>query len=162
MKLTGFVALCAVVLFAACNKSEDPKDDTKPGDTPGKSAKRQLLEAGKWQLTAEIATANYMGKDTTVDLYADMEECDKDDFVVFAGDGTVTVDENADKCDDDNQLETFTWALLDNDTRIALVDSNPDTFDIIELTATQWKFKKTEANSSGVPVNWISTYKNIK
>lgn len=162
MKLTGFVALCAVVLFAACNKSEDPKDDTKPGDTPGKSAKRQLLEAGKWQLAAEIATASYMGKDTTIDLYAEMDECDKDDFVIFGADGIATIDESANKCAHDEQVETADWALLDNDTRLALVDSNPDTFDIMELTATQLKFKKTEENSSGIPVSWISTFKNIK
>jgi hypothetical protein len=103
-----------------------------------------------------------MGKDTTVDLYAvDMDECDKDDFVLFITDGKGTIDENTNKCTDDNQVENFTWALLNSDSRLALVDSNPDTFDV-EITSAQFKIKFTGLNNSGDTIYYVDTYKNIK
>lgn len=38
---------------------------------------------GKWQMIAYTGSATYMGKDTTADLYALMQQCDKDDFILF-------------------------------------------------------------------------------
>jgi hypothetical protein len=154
MKLTGvFVTVCAVfVFFAACKKKE-PENNL--------SAKAQLLVAGKWQMSASTATINYMGKDSTMDLYTQEDECDKDDFILFADNGKVTIDEAANKCPDDQQIETANWVLLNSDSRLAIVDSNPDTFDV-EIASTQFKLKLTLPNSSGTPVTYIETYKNIK
>lgn len=159
-KLT--LALLFIAGLASCEKEEDPVDNNNTNNTDNLSAQGKLLVAGKWQMTTYIATATYMGKDTTVDYFIDMDECDKDDFVQFAADGTSTIDENTNKCADDNQVESGKWALLNNDTRLALVDSNPDTFDVVEISTTQLKFKITEPNSSGVPITDIITYKNIK
>ena len=100
--------------------------------------------------------------DTTLDVYKGMDECDKDDFILFADNGTGTIDENANKCSDDQQVGSFKWALLANDTRLALVDSNPDTFDVVTMTGTEMKLKIVKPNSSGQPVTTINTYKNIK
>ena len=147
---------CGVVLLAACNKSSSDDDNNNL------SARGKLLVDAKWQVIANTATLNYMGKDTTIDLYATTDECDKDDFVIYKSDGTGFIDENTNKCADDGQVENFTWALLDGDTRLALVDSNPDTVTIIELTSMQSKISITKPNSSGVPVTNTLTLKNIK
>jgi hypothetical protein len=158
MKLTGtFVAICCgVALFAACKK-----DNSNSNNNNNPSATAQTLEAGKWQLTAAVATLNYMGKDTSEDEYSKKDACEKDNFLIFASNGTVTVDEGANKCSGHSQTSTFPWALLDNDTRLALVDSNPDTVNL-EITSTQMKLKLTAPNSSGDPVTYVETYKNIK
>lgn len=161
MKLTGRITAlcCGLTLLAACTKSED-----NPGNNNNNSNlsdKGKLLVAGKWQPSAHMGTATYMGKDTTFDYFPEMDQCEKDDFVQFADDGTGTIDENTNKCAHDNQVENFTWALLDNDTRLALVDSNPDTFDIVELTTEHLKFKTVWTNSSGIPITDVYTYKNI-
>lgn len=158
MKFTPAVITlyCGIALFAACKKTDDT--DNKNNNT---SAARQALEAGKWQMIAGTATINYMGKDTSIDIYSQMDECDKDDFMQFAADGKATMDENTNKCPDDAQVETATYALLNNDTKLAIVDSNPDTFDL-EISTTQMKLKITKPNTSGTPVTTIQTYKNIK
>lgn len=157
MKLTGmFIAVCcAMVLFAACEKKKEDDNTNKL------SARAQLLVAGKWQPSASTATITYMGKDSTMDLYSQWDECDKDDFVVFTDDGKGTIDENTNKCSDDQQVEHFSWVLLNNDTKLALIDSNPDTFDV-EISSTQIKLKMVTPNSSGTPVTYNDTYKNIK
>jgi hypothetical protein len=150
-----FTALCCGVIFlSSCKKDEKDNSNT--------SVQKQTLVAGKWQMSAGTATTNYMGKDTTIDIYSLQDECDKDDFILFAITGTGTIDENINKCAGDQQIENFTWVLLNSDTRLALIDSNPDTTDIVEITSLQLKLKQTKPNSSGTPVTTIRTYKNIK
>lgn len=156
------LALLLVAGLASCDKEEAPASNNNPDNNSNLSSQGKLLVAGKWLMSANTATGVYMGKDTTVDYYIDMDACDKDDFILYASDGTGTIDESANKCADDNQVENFKWVLLNNDTRLALIDSNPDTFDVVELTATQLKFKITANNSSGVPITEAFTYKNIK
>jgi hypothetical protein len=155
MKLTNaFAGVCCGILFvAACNKSKN--------ETDNKSAIRQMLENGKWQQSAYTGTVNYMGVDSTADLYSQRKECDKDDFIFFYDDGKATIDEGANKCPDDAQIETAHWTLLDNDSKLAIVDDNPDTMNL-EITNTQMKLMIVKLNSSGLPVTYVGTYKNIK
>ncbi|MBS1780274.1 MAG: lipocalin family protein [Bacteroidetes bacterium] len=159
--LNTFIGLSFLASLAACTKSNN-NDANNNNNNNGNSTPSQLLVAGKWQMIAGTATTKYMGKDTTVDVYAETDDCDKDDFILFASNGTGTIDENTNKCADDQQVESFTWALLNNNTRLAVVDSNPDTMDVQELTATEMKLKEVSNNSSGTPIITVVTYKNIK
>lgn len=169
MKLTAmFVAAicCSFALFTACKKSDNQDNSSNNNNntnnnTPALSARAQLLTAGKWQVSASTATLNYMGKDTTADIYPDMDECEKDDFIQFAADGTATKDENTNVCAGKSQVQHATWVLLNNDNKLAIIDSNPDTFDL-EITSTQMILTQIAPNSSGTPVTWVDTYKNIK
>lgn len=149
----SYVALCCALLLIAGCKKKDNADNS--------SAQKKMLEAGKWQMSASVATTVYKGKDTTMDVYSQMKECDKDDFYIFASNGKASVDENTNKCADDNQVETAPWVLLNNDTKLAIPDDNPDTFDL-EITSMQMIWKQTKLNTSGVPVIYTSTFKNIK
>lgn len=149
----------AVILFAACKKSEEEKTPTNNAPTP--SAIAQKLIDGKWQITADVGTTNYHGVDTTVDFYMDMEDCEKDNFMTFAADGVCTEDQNTNKCSGAPQTESGTYKLLDNDTRIAIYDKNPDTFDL-EISSTQMKWKYNWKSSGGNIVYETLTLKNIK
>ena len=161
MKLTvSLIALCCtLVLFPACTKTSSNNNNTS--NTPAKT-KKQLLEAGKWQISAATANATYMGKDSTIDLYGQMDECEKDDFIQFASDGTGTINENIKICPNNQQIANFTWALLNNDTKMSIIDNNPDTVNVAVLTNTQLKITRTSPNSSGTPVTVSRIYKNIK
>src|ERR1043165_4923753 len=143
MKQLSFMAVvcCVLLAFQGCKKSDD--------DNTHSPARYNLLN-GKWQMTAYTGTATYMGKDTTADFYALMEPCDKDDFIIFADNGTCTQDENSDKCAKDQQVETATWYLLDNDTKLAIIDSNPDTMSVVALTPSELKLQSVGANSLGM------------
>jgi hypothetical protein len=143
---------CTLTLITACKKDPDTND---------LSPTAKLLVAGKWQMSAYTATVNYKGKDTTADLYATEDVCDKDDFILYAADGTGTIDESTNKCSDDQQVESFHWELQNNDTKLSVVDANPDIFDL-EATSTQMKIKLTKPNTAGSPVSYSWTYKNIR
>jgi len=154
MKLTNRLkVISCLLLFAACKKDSNENEALSP--------RGQMLVAGIWQQSGGTATVNYMGKDTTIDTYSQMDECDKDDFVIFAADCKVSIDENTNKCPDDQQIETSNWTLQDNDTKILLADDNPDTYDL-EISDTEMKLKITKPNSSGAPVLYVDIYKNIK
>jgi hypothetical protein len=153
LAVTLVILLGCMALVTACTKGENGENT---------SAQKQQLVAGKWQISARTATTHYMGNDTTIDLYPEMDECDKDDFILFAANGTGTADENADKCSGDNQVESFTWMLLQNDTKLLVADSNPDTMDVLQLTGAQLKLQLTSLNTSGVPIYTVETYNNIR
>lgn len=158
LRKTFIIVCCSTTLFAACKKTEDKNDDNNNNSS---STIRQTLLGGKWQEIAQTVTVNYMGKDTSMDMHAQLKECEKDDFVTFADNGITTKDENTNVCAGNPQTVGFPWALLNNDTKLALVDNNPDTFDLV-INNTQMKLKKINKNSSGDPVTWLITLKNIK
>lgn len=145
-----YIALCGWCLFAACKKSEN-----------NDSAEKKLLVAGKWLLSASTATTILSGMSFTTDLYATMDTCEKDNTITYAGNEFATVDEGANICPGKPQTASGRWFLLDNNTKIAIMDSNPDTM-TLEISSVQMKLTIVKPNSSGTPVTFINTYKNIK
>lgn len=144
-----FTACCFAALFASCTKRAY------------KTEKAKLLEDGKWQLTAQTASISYMGVDTTIDMYAELKDCEKDDYVTFSKKGKATKDEGAATCSGRSQTATIKWELRNNDSQLYLEDDNPDTYDL-EISASLMKLKIVKPNSSGVPITYLHTYKNIK
>jgi hypothetical protein len=155
MKLIpSFLPLLFVfALIVSCSKS----DNNSP-----LSEKEKKLVAGEWQISGYTAKTTYMGQDTIIDLYPSMAACEKDNVVRFQSNGTGTEDEKTNVCNGEPQIGNFTWVLLNNETRLALVDGNPDTFDVVQISDAQWKFKKTNLNTSGQTVTLTWTYQNIK
>jgi hypothetical protein len=163
MKLTGMIVAicCGLILFAGCKKSEDNTNNNNNNNSTTSATAQKIID-GKWQIVADSAFTNYMGKDTTIDYYIEMAACEKDNFFTFASNGAVTVDENANICSGKPQTRGGgTWVLLNNDTRLALVDDNPDTSDLT-ISSTQMKLKNTWKSSGGNLVYETLTLKNIK
>jgi hypothetical protein len=149
------------VFIVVCWLLTDVMACKKDGNDSNTSPQQQMLVAGKWQMSAYTATINYLGIDSTADLYSQMDQCDKDDFTLFFASGTATLDENADKCPGDAQIETATWALLNNNTELVITDSNPDTM-ALDINSLQMKLTQVKPNSSGTPVTRVWTFKNIR
>lgn len=159
---TLVVLCCCLAILAACKKSDNNKTTNNGNNNTTPPTVRQLLLAGKWQEIARTGTVNYMGKDSTIDIYATMEDCEKDDYEIYLDDGSVVINENTNVCPGNSQTSSATWVLLNNDTKLALIDNNPDTADILELTTAQMKIKLSGINTSGKPVTETYTFKNIK
>ena len=159
--------LFGLAVFAACTKSDtDNGSDNNTGSsnnnpTP-QPTKKELLTNAVWQVTGATLTTKQNGKDTTADVYTQMDDCEKDNRITFMSDGTYTVDEHTNKCAGEPQSITFTWALLENDTKLALVDSNPDTLNVDELTTTKLVISITKPNPPNEPVTARQTLTNVK
>ncbi len=159
--------LCIIALFVACTKSDKNNgSDNNTGNgnnnpTP-QPTKKELLTNAVWQVTGATITTKQNGKDTTADVYGQMDDCEKDNRITFMSDGTYTVDEHTNKCTGEPQSITFTWALLENDTKLALVDSNPDTLNVNELTTKRLVISITKPNPPNEPVTARQTLTNVK
>jgi hypothetical protein len=68
--------------------------------------------------------------DTTEDLLANMEACEKDNFTQFHTNMSFVVDQGATKCDpSDPQIdETGTWAFSNNESQLSLMTVENATF----------------------------------
>ena len=151
------LAICSIVVFfTACSKKHN------------NSPVAQKLHAGIWKISAS-KIVNINGIDTVIDRYSNWRPCEQDDIMTFDLDGTMTVNEGADKCGDDNQANELSWELVDNDTRLRLILDEGSTFqngtntitgEITELTYNQLVIR-AEYVSNSKPVTTLETYTNI-
>lgn len=124
--------LLIVSLFLAtlsCKKDDPP-------------TKKDLLTGKNWILTAETVSPaiDYNGILIT-DLYAQMDDCDKDDISKFNANGTYTFEEGATKCDVNGPqiFDAGTWVFNSDQTILVLTSPSDGTInvEIIELTSTK-------------------------
>jgi hypothetical protein len=104
------------------------------------------LTSGQWKLSSGVATFTFNGVQQTVDVYAQLPACDKDNFAEFKSDGTFVSDEGATKCNPaDPQQEAGTWSFTQNETHLVVAGGDYD-FDaeILELTDSRMRVKFTE------------------
>lgn len=140
MKLKTFALLgviCTSVVFTSCKKDDDKKEET-----PAASIE------GTWKMTAQTMTVNLGTGDTTMNTYADMEACEKDDLVRFNADKTVTNLAGATKCDPSEPTSESggTWALSSDQKTLTVTDGSPDVFTVVTLNTTTLKLKMTDSS----------------
>ncbi|MBC7384478.1 MAG: hypothetical protein H7296_16040 [Bacteroidia bacterium] len=131
--ILGF-ALTALV-FNACKK-----DEVKT------TSKTDLLTAKDWKITAATMTSS----SGTVDIYALLPACNKDDLSKYNTDHTITDKAGATKCD---QSEPSTspggnWSFINNESGLRIIDKDTTDASIITLTSSTLKISTVE-NSSG-------------
>lgn len=154
---------CGILLFAACSKSEDNPTPGNNTTTPSTKSKKELVVDGKWKWTEFATVYNKNGKDSLVDGWSQIKECDKDDIMTFAADGTGTIDEMANKCDNDPQTKSITWELLNNETQVKVTDDKgPAMLTIIELTATKATYRQRVAVGGGDSMTVQQVFTNVK
>ncbi len=150
---------CTILLFAACKK--DDKTSTTP-TTPTSTNKKAMVVDGKWQWIGLSTVYNNNGKDSLVDGWSIVKDCDKDDFITYTNDGKGVIDENTNKCDNDPQIENITWELINNDTQVKVTDDKgPSILTIVELTAKQAIYRQ-RVDAGGDSITIQQTFKNIK
>lgn len=141
-------------IMAGCQKDDN---NNNSGAT-----KTQLLTTGNWKLTSDyIDPAVDVDGDGVADheVLSFYDDCDKDDFIKFKSDGTVTFDEGPLKCNpSDPQSENSTWKFANNETQLVVGDaSSGETVTLVELSATVLKFK-TSFSLQGVTYTETMTY----
>jgi len=116
--------------LGACKKDDD------------KSNSEKLVDKN-WNLTALTSDpAITFGGVSFTDLYAQSQDCDRDDLTIFKAGGTVNYDEGATKCSQsDPQTTTGTW-VLNTDETVLTVDG--ESWTILELNDNQLKVKYTD------------------
>jgi hypothetical protein len=111
----------------------------KKDDAP---SKKDLLCGKNWILVSETVSPaiNFNGILIT-DLYAQLDDCTKDDISKFNTNGTYTFEEGATKCDvnDPQVWDSGTWVFNSDQTILVLTSPENGTInaEIIELTSSK-------------------------
>jgi hypothetical protein len=157
--LTLSAIACGILVFAACSKTEE-KPSTNTNTT---KSKKDLVVDGKWKWTDLAFVMNIGGKDSLINAWSEVDQCDRDDIMSFTSDGKGTIDEGSTKCDpSDPQIENITWEMLDNETKVKV--TTPDetsVLTIVELTATKAVYKQRMFTGSD-SITVQQTFTNVK
>lgn len=150
MKKPIFFLLGLALAFVACKDDEASKTNT------------EKLTSGKWKITASVAKFTFNGIEQTVDVYANLPACKKDNTVEFKTDGTVIADEGATKCSPtDPQEETGTWTFEQNEMHLHVVGTDYSfEAEIVELTDSVLKVKY-DTTSGGITTTTETTFQKI-
>lgn len=150
MKKILIILLACSLGFVSCKKKD--KEPTKT----------ELLQNGKWKLTAANAGALY-------DFYPKLKDCMKDNIYTFNTDKTISVDEGATKCDA-SSAQTYTegnWALESSDTKIIITGGTITaglgslSGTVVSLTSTTLQVSK-DTSISGYSTTINVTFTNTK
>ena len=134
MKKSLLLAIVPFITLLSCDKTDSPTTNTR--------SKAEMLTSGTWKISA-IASDNDGNGSYETDVYLIFPACLKDNFYSFKIGGALDMDEAAVKCDPaDPQINTTSWLLSQNDTRLTL---DGDEYVIDQLTATTLKFKEPDA-----------------
>lgn len=127
------LALAATTLLSACDK-----DKVKPAN------KTELLTGKDWVMTAQtVSPAIRLASGRSItDLYAEMDDCDKDDFLRFEKPSAYTLNDGATKCDpSDPHSFSGSWSFSDGEKVLNTTLQSPDptedpvtsSYNIVEL-----------------------------
>lgn len=134
--LFTFVVIAATAILTSCSK-----DETTP--TPDNNATATAnLTAKDWKITG-LVISTIIGD---INFLDSLDACQKDDLLKYNLNGTITEKAGATKCDpaDPDTKNGGVWALLNNDTKLRIIDGDTSIFDINTLNSTTAILKQTE------------------
>ncbi len=134
--LFTFVVIAATAILTSCSK-----DKTTP--TPDNNATAtENLTAKDWKITG-LVISTIIGDFNFLDS---LDACQKDDLLKYNLDGTITEKAGATKCDpaDPDTKNGGVWTLLNNDTKLRIIDGDTSIYDINTLNSTTAILKQTE------------------
>ena len=113
-----------MVTITSCKKNNEPA-----------KSKKEILTSKQWKLSSY--------KDNGVAVV--MQDCEKDNVLSLASNGTYTTNPGAIICEVDETIETGTWSLSVDEKSI-IVDGTPLT--IVELTENKFVLSIVDGNYS--------------
>jgi hypothetical protein len=142
-KLMLFVALCfTTLLFSSCDKT----DEAPPTNT-------DYITKSSWKFSSAKASG--------IDVTAQVPACFKDNVMVFAINGTGTINEGANVCASPAP-STFTWTFQNNGTQINLstpiVSGGSGLFTIVLLNDATLTVSQTMTIAPNPPTNVELTF----
>jgi hypothetical protein len=145
MKKILFLVSVLAVAVSGCKK-----DDDDPSNT-------DKLTGKAWKVTAiTVNPAISFGGISITDVYAFLDDCEKDNTSTFNTDKTYLDDEGGSKCDpSDPQTTPGTWAFNSDETILTL--DSADSFKVLQNDGNVLKLSSTEVDA-GVTYTYTVTF----
>jgi hypothetical protein len=156
MKKILLLCCSAAILFTlSCSKKEERV-----------TMRTEMLTKGQWQITSLVSEYRINGQTTTMDLYAAIPDCEKDNLFTFNLDGTATTDEGPTKCDP-NGPQTYVnvgsrWKLITADTELKVSDTSKTVISTIVSLTKEGMVLQYEKNENDIPTTVTTEYRHIQ
>ncbi len=132
-----FLLGLSILVIVSCKKVDVPK------------SKQDTLRASQWRLdTATVTfwveeTFAEKGHDTTVCAWGDkLDDCKKDDYLVFRENSDGGLKKGANKCQDgETEEDVIEWGITDNDTKMFIYNAGDMFFGENNVNANLVEFK---------------------
>ena len=147
--------LSLTLIFSSCSKDEEEL-----------SQKTELLTKSAWKMTAYTVEPGFPTFDnegnitgSTNDIFAMLDNCEKDDTHKFNSDKSLITDEGMTKCDSsDPQKTNGTWIFNVDETSLTITEEGESQIvTIVELTQSVLKIKSTETEE-GMTFTYTITF----
>ncbi len=157
MRLLNSKHAVLVLLIVSTLAWSCKKDDNKPD-------RLDLLVEKNWRLTALTIdpSIDWFGNGTLVtNIYAQLNNCDRDDLYIFERNGVYKLDEGPTKCSpNDPQTITGTWTFNPDKTVITVnITGGSNSYTIKELESKRMVLEYQE-RFGGVTYTLTGTYTN--
>ncbi len=136
-------AIATTLLIFGCKKTETAE-----------ASKESLLVGKNWMMTS----ATLVSPGGNIDVYATMDDCEKDDLEIYNADKTVTDKPGATKCDPAEAASTPAgkWSL--NGSSLTVINAgDTNTMNITAITATSMSLEQSET-TGGVTITAKATF----
>lgn len=155
--LSVILFVTSSIIISSCKKDEGNDNQQKT------KTKTELLTQGTWILKAETVDPALSINGTQVtNLYAQLDDCDKDDITDLKSDKTYTIEEGATKCNqtDPQVIEDGHWNFNSDETLVILTPTGQTSaeYKIQELNETTLIVVGEETDNNGIKHQFTSTY----
>jgi hypothetical protein len=140
--------LVLTVLLSSCTKEK---------------SKSELI-LGDWRANAlTVDPPQVVNNVVITDLYAQMEDCDKDNTLSFYENQTYKADEGATNCDSlDPQNISGNWIFLNNETELRLIyQSDTIVYNVIDLDEELLKMNYSQRDSNNILHTLSVTFEHL-
>jgi hypothetical protein len=142
--------LFVATFIVSCGKKSDPE--------PAPLTNTQKLTGKNWKITGFTVNPGVPMNGTVVtDYFAQMQSCDKDNFMTFNANGAVVSDEGNTKCSsNDPQTNTGTWSWANNEAKLTVTypGNSPETYDVLLNDGNTLKMSQTLTING---INYVGT-----
>lgn len=133
MKKTLWSLLALAALSTACKKEEEPAP-----------SKESQLMAKNWQITDHLQIIGTQ----TPSVYAQMQDCVKDNLYRFSTNNVLSRDEGATKCFTSSpQTDTIYWTMTGEASLITVWDLDTTRYTIESVNETQMRLRFQSGNN---------------
>lgn len=149
LKMLALLGIGATLALAGCSKDDDDK----------KEDEKSSSIVGTWKITAQTFTTSFGGQSSTVDQYAQLDPCEKDNLIKLDANGTATNLPGATKCDpsEPNSEPAGTYVMQNNNTKMMMIDMGDTTVaDVITLNTTTLSIKMSEEDQGVTYTNKLT------
>lgn len=122
--LAASALLISAITVVSCKKDKETT-------TTSTKALSEILVGGKWYTTAQTITTKITVLGKTESDVTSLEDCDKDDYMIFSADNSYTEGFGTVKCDGDiDEAENGKWVISADGKTLSMTATSGDMKDV--------------------------------